>query len=213
VLAHERIKLPNTVTFHDENQFESILARMEKEGRLPAILEVNTSNEPFWSDSGGSAAGGSGSWHALTITDYDAQKRKVSICNQWVEWPRAIALKDLYQSTLPPGAGYTAPRLKTGEQKALDFATELVLLWQQRSRKGISSERFDQQIASLLNRAHSEMLRRSTAEAELDHRKLEMNFARVFASLPTDEQEVVAAQLDSSTAPSLMKTLELMQEQ
>src|SRR5262249_53214277 len=73
VLAHESAKLPNTVTFNDESQFERVLARAARDGNLPAILEVHTANEPFWSDSGGSAAGGNGSWHVLAVTAYDAK--------------------------------------------------------------------------------------------------------------------------------------------
>src|SRR5262249_1769587 len=154
VLAHERVKLPNTLTFNDKSQLDSILARMAKDGGLPAILEINSACEPFWTDCGGSAAGGSANWHVLAITAYDAQARKASVSDQSLQWPKLVSVADLYRSTLPPDAKNTGPRLKTGEQKALDFTIELELLWQQRSGQNISSERFDQQIASLLNRAH-----------------------------------------------------------
>src|SRR4029453_8409880 len=75
---------------------------------LPIIVEVNTQNEPFYTDSGAGAAGGSGSWHLLLVREFDPDTGKVQIDNQWGEAvdhnteQRAIDVRVLYVAMRDP---------------------------------------------------------------------------------------------------------------
>jgi hypothetical protein len=84
------------------------LSAAKLEGRFPLILRVHTQNEPFFSDSGAGKAGGSGQWHAVTVTDYDEATGRVSVDNQWGSkkdhfgW-NGIPVHQLYAATKKPG--------------------------------------------------------------------------------------------------------------
>src|SRR5262249_4932317 len=63
---------------------ERTLAQMQRDGLFPAVLFVHTRNEPFWTDSGSGAAGGSGGWHVLAVTDYaPGPPATVAVDNTW----------------------------------------------------------------------------------------------------------------------------------
>ncbi|CAN5521502.1 hypothetical protein BH11CYA1_BH11CYA1_03350 [soil metagenome] len=67
-----------------EQELNDALAQAKKDGKLPLIVTVDTSMEPFWTDSGSGAAGGSGGGHVVTITDYSpGPPAKVTVDNQW----------------------------------------------------------------------------------------------------------------------------------
>src|SRR5262249_33301910 len=83
VLTNDGDHLPNTTHFRNEAELEQELSRLQTEGRLPAVIRVHTGDQPFFNDSGGGAAGGSGGWHDLTITGYDPATHRISIDNQW----------------------------------------------------------------------------------------------------------------------------------
>jgi len=97
-----------TLEIKGQEDLKDALESAQKEGRLPIIVEVNTRNEPFYTDSGAGAAGGSGSWHLLLVTDFDAGTRRVQIDNQWGEAAdhntkeRAIPLHELYVAMRDP---------------------------------------------------------------------------------------------------------------
>src|SRR4030095_2705679 len=74
-----------TIAVDSEQELKDELARSKAEKRLPIMIVVNTQNEPFYSDSGAGAAGGSGGWHIGNATDYDPATGKVLIDNQWGE--------------------------------------------------------------------------------------------------------------------------------
>lgn len=60
------------------------LANAAKSGQFPIVLRVNTNNEPFLTDSGAGAAGGSGGWHVVTVMDFvDGSPPRVMVDNQW----------------------------------------------------------------------------------------------------------------------------------
>lgn len=60
------------------------LANAVRNGQLPIVLRVNTNNEPFFTDSGAGAAGGSGGWHVVTVMDFvDGSPPRVMVDNQW----------------------------------------------------------------------------------------------------------------------------------
>lgn len=84
-----------------ESQLNEELARAKREGKLPLIVAVNTSMEPFWSDSGAGSAGGSGGGHVVTITDYTpGPPAKVTIDNQWGKRADHDATKPITVHTL-----------------------------------------------------------------------------------------------------------------
>lgn len=59
------------------------LTNLNQHRGFPIIVGVDTRNEPFLSDSGQGAAGGSGGSHVVTITAFDPVTGKVAIDNQW----------------------------------------------------------------------------------------------------------------------------------
>jgi len=85
LLRHGR---PEDEKFTDVDSVETLCERlkeMKEKGELPAIVKVDCSNEPLFSDSGGGDAGGSGDWHFVTVTDYNPETGKVDLDNQWGE--------------------------------------------------------------------------------------------------------------------------------
>jgi len=84
------------------------LAHLKAEGKLPAVIQVNCVNEPFYTDSKGVTTGSS-EWHYVTVTDYESgPPAKVSIDNQWGKsldhsGDRSVPLDQLYTATLEPG--------------------------------------------------------------------------------------------------------------
>jgi hypothetical protein len=94
------------VLFDSQKELEDVIVKAKQDGRLPIIMAVHTGQEPFWTDSGGGSAGGSGGWHVVTITDYDPRSKKVSIDNQWGAEADHLAadgipLGDLYLASRP----------------------------------------------------------------------------------------------------------------
>lgn len=92
------------VLVRSEAELKEKLAEMKAAGKLPVIVAVDTTNEPFWTDSGGGTAGGFGEMHMCTITDYDAKTGLVSLDNQWGDkvdhrGDRAITTKQLFLAT------------------------------------------------------------------------------------------------------------------
>lgn len=95
-------------SFHSERDFEDYVARLKQQGKLPTIIRVDSNNEPFYTDSGGGKAGGSGGPHAVTITDYTPGKppdvpAKVSVDDQWGPaadhlGQKAISVHDIYEA-------------------------------------------------------------------------------------------------------------------
>lgn len=108
--------VPDTLHPASEQELRDDLARLRREGRLPAVVEVDANNEPFWTDSGAGAAGGSGTAHVVTITDYDPSTGTVAMDNQWgdtndrLTGSRRMSVHDLYQAM---GPGPPHPRQKT----------------------------------------------------------------------------------------------------
>ncbi len=109
-----------------EEDLRGTLARMQLEGRLPAIIEVHSQNEPFWGDSGHGAAGGSGGWHVVTVTDFDPATNRVSIDNQWGEshdhlGRGGVHTRELFRAMANPVAG--------GEESESIESLEATVAW------------------------------------------------------------------------------------
>ncbi len=73
------------------------LQEMKDQGRLPAIVQVD-SNDPLFGGTGNPAT--KGQWHVVTVTGYDAATGKVQISNQWGKHRDITGnVDDLYRST------------------------------------------------------------------------------------------------------------------
>jgi hypothetical protein len=71
-------------TFHTEQEMNDYLAQAKKDGKFPLTVVIDTSSEPFWSDSGNGTAGGSGGGHIVSITDYHpGNPPTVEVQNSW----------------------------------------------------------------------------------------------------------------------------------
>ena len=93
----------SSITVGSEQALKDALAKAKE--RMPIIILVHTGNEPFFTDSGRGAAGGSGGWHVVNITDYDAANALVSVDNTWgddkdrLTGNRRVSTADLYKAT------------------------------------------------------------------------------------------------------------------
>ncbi|HEY9869562.1 MAG TPA: hypothetical protein V6D08_10390, partial [Candidatus Obscuribacterales bacterium] len=104
--GYENADGKGAVLFDSEKELEDVILKAKQDGQLPIVMAVHTGQEPFWTDSGGGSAGGSGGWHVVTITDYDPKSQKVSIDNQWGSEADHLALdgiplSDLYLASRP----------------------------------------------------------------------------------------------------------------
>ncbi len=71
---------------NSEQELKAKLAEFKEQGKLPAIILVNSNHEPFLTDSGkgsGAPKAGSEGLHYVTITDYDPKTGAIKIDNQW----------------------------------------------------------------------------------------------------------------------------------
>ncbi len=67
-----------------EREFAKTLETLKEQGKLPVIIAVNSAVDPIFTVSGAGTQGGSGSDHAITITDYiPGNPAKVTYENQW----------------------------------------------------------------------------------------------------------------------------------
>jgi hypothetical protein len=109
-------------TFKSEEEMKDYIKKAKEDGKMPIIVGVHTGQEPFLHDSGGGAAGGSGGWHVVTITDYDEATGKVKIDNQWGssadhQGDNGVHVHDLYRASRKPSETETeeAPWYKPWE--------------------------------------------------------------------------------------------------
>src|SRR5262249_23807100 len=101
--ALELEKKHAVVHVHSDEEMKQALAQLKQEGKLPVIISVNTGNEPFWTDSGAGAAGGSGGGHVVTVTDYDEKTGIATMQNQWGSFSsHDVSAHDLFLATKSP---------------------------------------------------------------------------------------------------------------
>lgn len=107
VIAHDSAvtdKSDGVKRISSEKELNAALAEAKKNGKMPLIVALDTSVEPFWSDSGAGRAGGSGGGHVVTITDYTpGPPAKVTIDNQWGKGAdhdagKPVSVHELYQA-------------------------------------------------------------------------------------------------------------------
>jgi len=107
-----------------EQDLNDALAQAKRDGKMPLIVAVDATVEPFWTDSGSGTAGGSGGGHVVTITDYTpGAPAKVTIDNQWNkaadrDATRPVAVHDLYQSIM--GKSHAITELEKDVEAAKD---------------------------------------------------------------------------------------------
>lgn len=107
VIEYDRNSATNTAHFHTEQEMNDRLREARDQGRMPVVLWVDSSNEPFRTDSGGGVAGGSGRGHFVTITDYDpGPPARAAVDNQWGDsvdhrsGDSRVSVHDLYQASI-----------------------------------------------------------------------------------------------------------------
>lgn len=94
-------------TVQNEEQLNDRIAQAARDGKLPIIVRVETSNQPWLRDSGNGSAGGSGGAHVISITGYEAgPPARVQVDNQWGETTdyqgtNTLSVHDLYLSMRP----------------------------------------------------------------------------------------------------------------
>jgi LysM repeat protein len=94
--------------FHTEKEMNDYLAQAKKDGKFPVSVIMDTTSEPFWSDSGNGTAGGSGGGHVITVTDYHpGNPPTVEVQNSWGTGSehlgnKAISSHDLFMAMDAP---------------------------------------------------------------------------------------------------------------
>ncbi len=100
------------VVFKSEEEMVADLTKAKDGKKFPVILAVHAGQEPFLHDSGNGAAGGSGGWHVVTVTDFDEATGKVQLDNQWGsaadhQGDKAVSAHDLFRATHAPDLNET----------------------------------------------------------------------------------------------------------
>ncbi len=169
-----REKNDSTVlTVKSEAEMKEALAKLKREGKLPVVIAVDTNNEPFRTDSGGGAAGGSGGDHVVTITDFDENTGVAKIQNQWSkEDNHDISVHDLYQATLEPAENAAnlnrlaelEKQVEDNHQKGkIDYQKEYEVLHLKHRLGKLTGEEFNSKYAEVLekeveeNRLHNKI--------------------------------------------------------
>lgn len=92
-------KVPNPV--ESAQQLKERIISLKESGLLPAILVVNTNNEP-WNNY-------PGIWHAVNILDYDARKDRLAMSDQYGKSSdKNMRASELYQAARGP-SGLRSP--------------------------------------------------------------------------------------------------------
>src|SRR5262249_17987192 len=169
--------------------------------QLPAVIFVHSQNEPFFSDSGGGKAGGSGAGHFVTVTDFDSHPGKVSIDNQWGKGSdhKDVSVGQLYRAT----EHSKEDRIKeldaeVKRNKALhkeDPVAELELLRLQKDAGVIDSNKYDEQVTKLMK----DSIERWNKDPDMksisadQRRQLKRSYDAMLYSLPESERAKVTS--------------------
>lgn len=146
-------------TVDSPQSLEAKLIEAKRHGKLPVVLTVNTNNEPFYTDSGRGAAGGSGGWHVVTVTDIqEGTPPKIRIDNQWNKaddhlGDNTISVHDLYRATQSPEEALIALRKEVAEARKAgntDFSKEFQLLSLEKRYGGLPQDQYEEQLVTTL---------------------------------------------------------------
>lgn len=161
VIAHdgEGVDKSDAVTrVTSEQHLNDVLAQAKKDGKMPLIVTVDTSMEPFWTDSGAAESGGVGGGHVVTITDYIAgSPAKVTLDNQWDKESdhgaeKPLAVHDLYQAIKDKSHAVSELEkdVKVAREAGLpDTYKELDLARLQRRDEKISKDDYEKEVTRL----------------------------------------------------------------
>lgn len=97
----------------DEESLSNLLERLQNEKKLPAVLQVHTSQPPFSGLSGvRSAWSTEGGWHVVNIHSFDKETGMVRFSNQWGSrhdyLEEGVPLKTLFNAMQPTKASEIA---------------------------------------------------------------------------------------------------------
>ena len=175
------------------------LADMKMNGELPAIIYIHTGKEPFYTDSGGGAAGGSGGWHVVSVTDYHPAEAgpppkpaRVEIDNQWGEQVDRKGNQEVDVAVLHETM--SSPYQDLGREIAADRAagkipTDKELERLQMDKADISEKEYEDRLVKLLvenQKAWEETVKRGppTPEAVEEHERAVAKAVEVLEKLP-----------------------------
>lgn len=145
-----------------EDGLNEYLAKAKADGNLPIIVAVETTNEPFWTDSGRATAGGSGGGHVVTITDYSpGPPAKVAIDNSWGvdddhDASDPVDVHELYIAMQRPKDNVSIIENKTKEAReagAPDHVNEFELLRVNRLLGKTTNDQYTDKLMAALDQA------------------------------------------------------------
>ncbi|HEY9869366.1 MAG TPA: hypothetical protein V6D08_09390 [Candidatus Obscuribacterales bacterium] len=151
-VAGDRSKV---TTFQNEEQLKQALEKAKADGKMPVILKVNTGQEPFFTDSRGGNAGGSGGPHVVVITDFDPKTGEAKINNQWGRaTDHPVNIHELFRATKDPQDAIRTLESETYEARKNgrpDYKKELELLRLNHNfgDPPVSDAEYDRQLAFL----------------------------------------------------------------
>jgi hypothetical protein len=153
----------NTAQFDSAQDLGQRLERLQRDGKLPIILAVNTMLEPFRTDTGGDQDENENSGaHVVTVRGYDAgPPPKVQIDNQYGRngdhlQGREMTLDRLYEATLPTAMGRDQLEQRLQQQRQNGTATtfdELDLLRLQRFTNQITHNEYNDAVVRQIQQA------------------------------------------------------------
>jgi hypothetical protein len=168
-------------TVDSPQALQAALLEAKHQGKLPVIVKVNTNNEPFYTDSGRGAAGGSGGWHVVTVTDIqEGTPPKIQIDNQWNKADdhlreNTVSIHDLYRATQSPEAALITLRKEVAEARKAgntDFSSEFQLLSLEKRYGGMQQNQYEEQLVTRLSeysKKYMETLESGTTDVELSN--------------------------------------------
>jgi len=217
---------------NSEADLKEQLAEMKKNGRLPAVISVYTGNEPYRADSHAGDAGGSGGWHAVTITDYDETTGKVSVANQWGKGARHIqhdgqgglSVGELYAATNGPRPGESRQQSLMHEIEDLkkqvaderkegqpNHAVELELLRKQHEAGQISDKDYQAAVQKTMVQAVRDWKKQRESGQNIDldefNRITQNEFLHMISELPPkDRDRIFNAVMKETQTPAAPAT-------
>jgi len=127
---------------------------------FPIIVGVNTAQEPFFTDSNGGAAGGSGGGHVVTITDYDPRTGEIKMDNQWGKSSdHTISVHDLHVAMKNPADAIKELEKDVAKNRAdgvVDRGKELELLRLKHNTGQMSDAEYDKHVIFVAQQAVKE---------------------------------------------------------
>lgn len=186
-----------------EKEFEDQIKDAKEHGKLPMVVKVHTGNEPFYTDSGAGAAGGSGGWHVVTIRDYqEGPPAKLKIDNQWgtdVDHTgngSEISVHDLYHTMRDPKDSGQMKELQkdvdyNSKEGQVDHYKELELLRLKHSNGDLNDKEYKEELAKAVKSTQDDwdkQKRDGTLHEDAEYYKTRSKIQAMVNNLPADQQ-------------------------